>query len=307
MIFAITGMALLFAVYFFLKSRVETLQSILRPNLIGLVISRLPIIPQYIGKIFFPVNLSLVPLIEDASNVYGYVAMILIAVLFFVTKSYKKPLAVFGLFWLLVFLFLLLLVLPPVSDKHISFENPAYEHRLYLPMMGFLFFLGSVVNYEDFKNQKLKLNLTSLMLVIFSVQSFKRIHYFDNALPFFEKATADAPHSATSKVAYATRIYHDSSQKQKAVDLYNEAYTINPYERYVNMLLGLECVEKNDLEKAEYHYRREINNTDFYDANFALADLLFKKGQYDSAIYHLRKLVRENTKDERVYNNLLIL
>jgi 4-amino-4-deoxy-L-arabinose transferase-like glycosyltransferase len=196
--------------YFAVKSTATLGHNTVGDNLFGLVMYRLPLMSQYVGKAFFPANLSVYPTMEDTRNIYGIVATVLLVLIFVATKSYKNRLAVWGLLWFAVFLSPLLLV-----PKEMN--NQIFEHRLYLPLMGLLIFLSQVVNLEEKANQDRKIYATVAVILVFAVISFTRESYFKDPVTFWSKAVEDSPHSPSAKTFLAMRIFDLPDQKNRAI------------------------------------------------------------------------------------------
>jgi tetratricopeptide (TPR) repeat protein len=224
----------------------------------------------------------------------------LLIVVTLISGNYKINTSVLGLIWLGVFLFPALLIPTKI-------QNQAYEHRLYLPLIGLLIWGTPLVRLDDAKYRTKKLYAIGLILLVFAIISFSRIHYFDDPAAFFEEAVKDSPHAGIPKVSLGTRLYDDPAQRSRAMDLFWEAYHLNPDERFLNYFIARYYMEKDSLDKAEYYLRNEIRNTDFAEANFMMSDLMYRKNQKDSSIAYLDKLISAKTEDTRVYNNLLIL
>jgi len=289
-----------FVFYFAVKSTATLGHSTVGNNLFGLIIYRSPLMSQYIGKAFFPVNLSVYPTMEDTNNIYGIVASTLLLLIFIATKSYKNRKSVWGLIWFGVFLSPLLLV-----PKEMN--NQIFEHRLYLPLMGLLIFLSQVVNLEDKTNQGRKMYAFAAVIVVFAIISFARESYFNDPVTFWSKAVEDSPHSPSAKTFLAMRIFDLPDQKNRAIELFHEAYNENPNERWLNYYLGEYYHGVDSLRQAEFHARKEIQNTNYYEANFLMAGIMFEKKEKDSALFYLEKVATLNPRDERIYNNMTML
>lgn len=73
-------------------------------DMIKSVYFNLPAVVQFIGKIFFPFNLSVLPIIQDTTFLYGFLSIILLAIIFFITKTKRWSFILFGFGWFFVFL-----------------------------------------------------------------------------------------------------------------------------------------------------------------------------------------------------------
>jgi tetratricopeptide (TPR) repeat protein len=289
-----------FVLYFAVKSTATLGHSTVGNNLFGLIMYRLPLMFQYIGKALFPVNLSVYPTMEDTQNIYGVVATLLLLLIFIATKSYKNRLAIWGLLWFGVFLSPLLLV-----PKEMN--NQIFEHRLYLPLMGLLIFFSQVVKLGEKTNQARKIYAIGAVIAGFALISFTRESYFKDPITFWSKAVEDSPHSPSAKTFLAMRIFDLPDQKNRAIELFHEAYNENPNERWLNYYLGEYYHGVDSLLQAEFHARKEIQNTNYYEANFLMAGIMFEKKEKDSALFYLEKVAALNPRDERIYNNMTML
>lgn len=108
----------------------QSLQDLLKNG-----VERIPALIQYLGKIFFPFNLSVFPAISHITIWWGVPALAILVGLIVYSRSYFKPLTIIGLFWFLVFLGPVLIVPPSLNDQ-------VFEHRLYIPIVGILLMLS---------------------------------------------------------------------------------------------------------------------------------------------------------------------
>ena len=299
--FALAGSLLVcYAIYWLVRSTATLADSNIGNHLFDLLIYRAPLILQYIGKSIIPFNLSVYPSMEDTQNIYGVLAVVFLLALFFVARSYTDKVAVWGLLWFAVFLFPLLLV-----PKEMN--NQIFEHRLYLPLIGLLIFLARAVKLSGQPYQNIKIYTAGLFVLVFAIISFCRKEYFKDPVTFWTKAVADSPHSASAKTLLGMRLYDLPNRKGDAINLFQEAYKENPDERWLNYFLAKHYQSVDSFARAEFHARKEIAVTNYYEANFLMANLKFQKSEKDSALYYLEKVAQLNPRDERIYNNMTML
>ena len=296
----LSAMAGAFVIYFLVKAGATLGANPAMKNVAGLLIYRVPVLFQYIGKIFLPFNLSVYPVMEDTSIVPGVLCTLLLIAAIVYFKLYKNAKAIWGLLWFGVFVVPLLLVPKEMNDQ-------LYEHRLYIPLIGMLVVVGEMINILAANRQKEKQYLSGGVVLVFSVLSIYRAGFFNDPITFWSRAVVDAPHSPTAKTFLAMRLYHDKLQRQKAVELYREAYALNPDERYLNFYLGEYYLDNDSAGPADMHFRKEINTTNYFEAYFGMATAKFKKNEKDSAIVYLEKESVLNPYDERAYNNLTMM
>lgn len=168
-------------------------QGILLQDMVQSGIARIPAILQYLGKIFFPVNLSAVPQLKDITLIWGTIALFLSIAAVIISKSYKKPLVFIGLIWYLLFLLPVLIVPKSLNDQ-------VYEHRLYLPFIGILLILSQTLLFSEKWEKKTIIIASSGILLIFMIISFFRLDCYSNKQIFWDRAAADSPKSAFVKL-----------------------------------------------------------------------------------------------------------
>ncbi|MDO8806595.1 MAG: hypothetical protein Q7R35_19455 [Elusimicrobiota bacterium] len=91
-----------------------------------------PAVVPYLGKIFFPVNLGIMPVLQGLPMRYGVCAGLLTAGLVYLSTAKRRRYVAFGLLWFLLFLL-------PSFIRSASAVPDFSEHRVYLPLIGFMF------------------------------------------------------------------------------------------------------------------------------------------------------------------------
>jgi len=335
-LFASWALALL--IWFELRASSDpSYQGMLFQDMIQSGITRIPAILQYLGKIFFPVNLSAVPQIKDIPLTWGTVALFLMIAVVIISKSYKKPLVYIGLIWYFLFLLPVLIVPKSLNDQ-------VYEHRLYLPFIGILLVLSQTLLFSEKWKKKTILMASSVILVVFMVVSFFRLDCYSNKQIFWDRAVADSPKSAFAKLNQGIQT-KDTILREKYI---RQAYALDPNRMLVNYWMGINAERKKKFDSAVYFYKKELANSNFSDlyfnlsqcllnlnrldsaawylskgieleptrksavdvlANvlFKLAESAYKRSQYDSTTYYLRQVTTFDQKNEQAYHNLAMV
>ncbi|MEI7661294.1 MAG: hypothetical protein WCK34_03820, partial [Bacteroidota bacterium] len=253
-------------------------QGLLFREMVHSGIARIPAILQYLGKIFFPVNLAAVPRFEDITLLWGSVAAVFLAALVIVSKSYKKPLAIIGALWFLLFLLPVLTVPKQLNDQ-------VYEHRLYLPIIGILLVLSQTILFSEKWKRKNILMVSSGVLVIFFITSFIRLDCYHDRHIFWDRAVADAPTSAFAKLNQGIQA-KDSLLRERYI---RQAYALSRSEMLVNYWMGIMAERNGKTDSAVWFYRNELAYSNFPDLYFNLSGCLFKLNRLDSAAFYLSK------------------
>ena len=109
----------------------------------------------YLGKTLLPFNLTVLPILENSTLVYGFSTLAVLAGSFIVSylryrKSKDSDLRCqfLGILWFLVFL------APSLINYNLSERMVFFEHRLYLPLIGIVIFFAGLRGQVPFLSQK---------------------------------------------------------------------------------------------------------------------------------------------------------
>ncbi|MBL7794748.1 MAG: glycosyltransferase family 39 protein, partial [Saprospiraceae bacterium] len=137
------GVTLIWA---FIRSQATLAKGEVTPgDMASAVGERLPLVWQYFGKAIFPFNLSVFPNQYDTVHYWGLAALVVVGALVYMAGRPHWRYAAAGFAWFLLFLLPALAVPKTLNDE-------AYEHRLYLPMIGLLLIVAhSLLVYNPLK------------------------------------------------------------------------------------------------------------------------------------------------------------
>ncbi|MBS1777209.1 MAG: glycosyltransferase family 39 protein [Bacteroidetes bacterium] len=258
--------------------------------------TKIPIIWQYLGKIFLPFNLSVFPIQQDTSNVYGIVAIVLIIALLLWSKHRDKRTIIAG--FLLFFVFILpLLILP---DK---INQQTFEHRLYLPIIGILMVLSQSALFTRPKEDKSLVLIVGALVVFLGIINYHHQQYFKDPLTFWTQAEETSPHSAYAVMMYGARV----EDKQLGYAMMRRAYQLNPNEKYLNYYYGVMLQNQDSVLESEKYFLKEQKTSDYYECDFYLAQVSHKKQDNLGAAKHLERYLTRDSMNSPANNNLLLL
>jgi len=249
----------------------------------------LPALFQYLGKVFFPFNLSTLPTIKDTTFLYGILAIFLLAILFFLTKRKNLNLMIFGLIWFGGFL------VPSFAQPNPHIPANFSEHRIYLPLIGLIIFLAELVPFKNINFKKrIWLSLAIILLISFSLLTVFHSHHFKNRISFWENAAKNSPHLPLARRNLGAMYYLDG-KLAKAEKEYRAALSLNPFEPMVHNNLGLIYMEKGDFQKAKEEFEAEIKINPYYEtAYYNLGILYYKLGKTEEAKNLWKKTIEIN-------------
>jgi len=175
------------------------------------------IVFEYIEKIFLPYRLSPAVSRLDAHFVLGALVSIAFVVLLFMRKRFTV-MTLFGLVWFLVFL------LPAFIELYPNEPFYAFEHRMYLPMIGILIVVMELLNINsiNINNQPYKYGFGIVIAVLFLI-GFSYGRSYRNPDTFYERAIS---HSPSSVIMHITRaeVLLDENKYAEGIDAYKKSF-----------------------------------------------------------------------------------
>lgn len=287
-------------------------QSALKNNPIELTVSdmsralsiNLPVVIQFIGKVFLPLNLSVLPIIKDTTFIYGFISIILLMTALFLSKYKRYNFVVLGLSWFIFFLVPTLALHNPAlalgHDYHL-------EHRVYLPIIGFFIVLLEFDLLKNFNVRKKKLIILFMLLIlIFSVITFMHSDNFKNRSVLWKNAVETSPHSPLAHRNLGAMYYLDGLLDEAERE-YKKSLELNSSEPQVHNNLGLIFMNKGMLKEAEEEYKKELAINPFYDdAHFNFGLLRYKQGKLKEAEGLWKKAIEINPDYINAHYNLAV-
>ncbi|TAK58379.1 MAG: tetratricopeptide repeat protein [Bacteroidetes bacterium] len=279
------------------------------------------IVMQHLSLLILPVNLSIVhPLdsllwLSQPWNIFSIILLVLLLVAVVISRRYDRVLT-FGLLWLVVGLLPVLNIIP--------LAVPILEHRLYVPLVGFVIIVSSVFRLlHSTKATRVVLPIAYILIMLSGIASFLRVPVWQNSETLWTDAIRKAP--AVSRSYFnLSGYFFEKQQYEKVIPLMEKyielepldfiAYTklrqtyflagrylhaadvckrmirLNPTnpERYIEAALLYERINQPDSAVGMYE-QGILAVPGAYQLHFRLGLLLEKKQQSDSALYQYNK------------------
>ncbi|MBI5806364.1 tetratricopeptide repeat protein [candidate division TA06 bacterium] len=277
-VYLISSWVILYAGYFTLKLPNLGLNDIhvsrFSDILFGLV--------TYWGKIFFPVNLAIVPVRPDMSIIWGLAGSAIAAFLLISQSIGSKKLFSLGLLIFISFL------LPPLL---FSPNLPGFmEQRLYLPFIGFTLMLASLKTVIRIP-VKYQYAIFFISLAAFSLKTSRYINVFANAQSCWESAVKSSPSSPFSHNNIGV-IYQKEGKLDQAKEHYLQATKLNTNWAAPYSNLGLIFEMEKETDQAVKYYLKAINlEPNNFKILLQLGDLLKRKGDRDKARQYYNRVI----------------
>ncbi|MDO9067361.1 MAG: tetratricopeptide repeat protein [Deltaproteobacteria bacterium] len=253
---------------------------------------------SYTGKVFFPFNLSVLPLAGDVKLFWGLMAIALVLALALVKGIHHRKLFFFGLSWYLLFLL-------PTFVK-LAGQINYLEHRLYLPLIGLV-----VMLLETNVVRKITLKPALMaglpVLVVFGLLATRHIADFKSDQTFWGNATQTSPNSGLAHQMLG-RAWVRDLQPAKAEQKFIRAAQLDQKEPSIPNDLGLLYLDYGKFQKSKEQFQKVLE----IDPNYAnvrnnLALVYFNLGMLDSSRHQLQEAIRLDPSAPQPYDNLGVI
>jgi len=246
----------------------------------------------YFGKIFFPFNLAVLPNTKDTSIVSGI--LICAALIYLIIKFGIKDwyIFVFGMLWFFLFLAL------PMALATFDGIGIHYEHRMYVPLFGFILSFSQIK--VKFRYQNL---IAALFVLIFSIQTIARNKVYQNSFSFAIHATKESPSSSMAFNMLGSE-YNNQGKYKEAIDAYSKAIELdtNKYIALFNRGFAYKNWGMPELALADYNKglkHDSLNAKAFLDRG----NIYFDLGNFELAIADFNKAIEIYPQYSNAHNN----
>jgi tetratricopeptide (TPR) repeat protein len=271
------------------------------PEIAKAVMQKLPSILQFLGKILFPVNMSVFTTVKDTTIIYGIVVLVFIYVALWFTKNRRYSYAIFGASWFLLFLM-------PSFITEFSVVSTYLEERIYLSLIGFIIVLleTDVVN-KAFQNRRSAAIFGAMIILLFTAITFNYSKDYRNRIAYWESAVKNAQSSPLAHRNLGAMYYLDGI-KDKAEMEFVKSLELNKNEPMAHNNIGILLMEKGDLKGAETEYKKEIEiNPMFPNVYYNLGLLYYKENRLNEASAVWEKAIETNPNYIDAYYNLAVV
>ena len=260
-----------------------------------------PAILLYLGKVFFPINLSVLPTLQDSTLVYGVVTLIVLVVLVLLSKEKRMNYLIFGGIW---FIFLLV---PSFLRPDSTYVADFIEHRVYLPIIGLMIILAEVKIQDKVAISKDALRYILLTLaVVLGIYTIYHTRVFKDKMAFWINAVENSSQHPLAHKNLGAMYYLDGDY-DNAEKYFLNSLELNPTEPMIYNNIGLIYMHKGDYEEAETYYKKELEINPGYDnAYFNWGLMEFAKGNKDVARDLWLETLKTNPDHVGAYTNLAV-
>jgi Tfp pilus assembly protein PilF len=297
----------------------------------GYLFTQFRVIVTYIRLLFFPVNQNLdydYPVYHSFFDPHVFLSFLfLLAILGFgiyclyysriprPSSLISQPstfslqpfsrLIAFGIFWFFITL--------SVESSIIPIADVIFEHRLYLPSIGFFIAVATVVSIvvERVTNiskvwAKIAVGALGLIIIILSGATYVRNSLWKDEVRMWEDVVKKSP----QKVRPHSNLGHFYGKRvrfEDAIREYNIALRLDPYDYQIHNNLGVIYKGQGRLAEATEEYRKALMlNPEDAMAHYNLGNIFREQGNFEEAINHYQAAIRLEPEVEVavIHNNL---
>ena len=259
----------------------------------------------YCGKLVVPVQQAVFPTVGDSSLIPGLLALAAGLALITWRGFVDKRKAAFGAIWFLLFL------VPPLLHGSSNGIGEHYEHRLYLPSIGFLLLLsqidGGQVLTARTKPRAFAVAYLLLLGVLFGKTVYRTGTYRD-ARTLAEAGVRESPHLFLAYAARGTVLSDAGEYDRAAADFERALASMGPRSANrakVEARLAASLSKQGRASEAVDHYLEALRvSPGDADVLTNLGNELSRLGKLDEAIDHYSQALRIRPEFAKAHNNL---
>lgn len=208
----------------------------------------------------------------------------------------KRPIIFFSIFWFFITL--------SVESSIIPIRDAFFEHRLYLPMLGFAIFLAYLIFYMVPLQRWWPMVIAGLLVVTFGGEAYLRNRVYHDSLTLWNDVTSKSPHNYRAHFNLGNAL-RDRGRLGEAIIHYSKALSLRPNFRVARDNLGVVLIEKGRLDEAVELFLKAIK-TRPRDAGLHcnLGIALMRQGKLNEAINHFSRAIKIKPGYTKAHNNL---
>ena len=274
------------------------------------------VIVTYIRLIFLPINQNLdydYPIYNTFLTPEVFLSFLLLlsifglgVYMFFQSRNRNSTyrLIAFGVFWFFITL--------SVESSFIPLVNVIFEHRVYLPSIGFsmAFTSGIFLLLNKFGERKLHtigVAIFTAVIILLSVFTYSRNTVWSSEIALWQDCVEKSPQKARPHQNLGVALAkHDRTEE--AIESFLQALRIKP--EYVVALnnFGTVLVNEGRLDEAVSQYEKAlILKPDSAKALYNIGRVFYERESVNQAIYYFKEALKYDPEHVGAHNNLGIL
>ncbi len=268
------------------------------------LITQSRVIVKYFQLLVLPINQNVDYSFSISQSIFGWKeilsALFILGMLGLAIVFHKrKPLIAFGIIWIFLTL--------AVESSIIPIQDVIFEHRLYLPMFGFVIILSS----EAFlllgkKNKSIPVAVLTLLVIILSISAHNRNEVWQTQFSLWQDTHKKSP-DKTRPAFNLSKLYLDEKNLIEARNYADKVIKLDPNYGDAYYILGV-CNEQSGNKKNAIRYYKKAIEVDEENGRSMnnLGSLYINEGQYQDAIEYLLMAFKNDRKQISILQNIAI-
>lgn len=179
-----------------------------------------------------------------------------------------------------------------------------FEHRLYLPMFGFVVIVSSLLCHFSSKKQLWAMVICAIITMSLATAAYVRNRVWQNGMTLWSDVLSknSQSHRAHCNLGGALE---KQGRLNEAIEYYLAALRINPAYVVAHYNLGAALDKQGRTDEAVAHYLEALRvHPRYVKAHTSLGGILDKQGRTDEAIDHYLEALRIYPRYAKAHNNL---
>ncbi|MFC1813271.1 tetratricopeptide repeat protein [Thermodesulfobacteriota bacterium] len=255
----------------------------------------------YIRLLFMPVKQSLDYMYPFKTGFWDgltpLVFMFLVTIAGFGIRSIRRrPVVAFSIFYFFITL--------SIESSIIPLKDALFEHRLYLPMFGFVLFASYQLFHYLYSKRLLALALSVSIIVSLGTATYLRNKTWKDSITLWSDVVSKN-HLNYRAHNNLGAILDKQGRIDEAIRRYYESLRIRPDYETAHYNIGNILIKQGHIEEAIGHYLAALRiEPDYADAHNNLGIALSNQGRLDEAIGHYLEALLINPDYADAHNNL---
>lgn len=253
----------------------------------------------YIGKILIPLKFAAIPIPQDTNLVIGLVGVVILAAGIFTGLKDRRSFY-FGLCWFLLFL-------APNIFSSTDYGN-FMEHRLYLPMIGFVLMLMELKIWGILSKRPAGAYVSySIVLILLGAGTVSHAKDFKNEYVFWDYVVRASP-SLYYVHDMQGRLFLQNGRLEEAESSFKKVIALKGDYPHGHNDLGIAQMSQGRYREAEASFAKALEITpSFRDARMNLGTLYLESGDLGRARECFVRMLEYHPDDHQALNNLGII
>jgi tetratricopeptide (TPR) repeat protein len=257
----------------------------------------------YMGKMFWPAQLSIFYPYPDAYAVWkiAAAAAVLMGIFILVIMQIKRrPYLAVGWLWYFG-------TLVPVIGLVQAGDQSLADRYTYIPLIGLFILIawGAADIFDRWRVRRIFAVVTAVILILaLSAVSHIQVSHWENNITLFSHAVKVTRNNYLAHLSLGKAL-HDAGRDRQAQQHYADALQINPNSTHAHVNIGSGLLAQGKISEAMDHFNQALGlNPDFAEAHNNLGLALVRIGKIENSIPHFRRALKINPEFTNAMINL---